>query len=154
MQVADQRTDAIGRSVLRVLDLGEELPHIPEPSRLEMSPRHVDLDGESEEELRQVVVEVRGDLHALVLAFLCHTIRECAQHMLAILKLLVRLLQCLAAEEHLASEEQRDDEYGYGPKIIGEIHMSKEQAEEGESQITNKEFAQSPDTHLTNHTNW
>ncbi len=74
--------------------------------------RHVHLDREAEQELGEVVVQVAGDLEPLVLALLGHPVRERAEDLLAILQLRVGLLERLAAEEHLASEEEREDEDG------------------------------------------
>ena len=50
---------------------------------LEMPFGYVHLEGEAEEELRQVVVQVRGDLRPLVLPFLRHPVRQRPKHLLA-----------------------------------------------------------------------
>ena len=75
VQVSDQGADAVGGSVLRLLDLEQELLGLVDLARVEMPARDVDLDREAEQELREVVVQERGDLHALVLAFLRHAVR-------------------------------------------------------------------------------
>ena len=113
MQVSDQGPDAIGRSVLRLLDLEEQLLCLVDLPRVEMPSSHVDLDREPEQELREVVVKERSDLHALVLTFLGHSVRQCTKNVLAILQFLVRLLESLATEEHLPSKEKRKNEYWY-----------------------------------------
>ena len=79
---------------------------------------HVDLDREPEQELREVVVEERSDLHALVLTFLRHPVRQCTKHVLAILEFLVRLLESLATEEHLPGKEKRQDAYRHHPPVL------------------------------------
>ena len=68
-----------------------------------------DLDRKSEQELREIVVQERRDLHALVLALLGHPVRERAKYVFAILELLVRLLERLATEEHLPRKKKRED---------------------------------------------
>jgi len=85
VQVSDQGPDAIGRSVLRLLDLEEQFLRLIDLPRIEMPSSHVDLDREPEQELSKVVVKERSDLHALVLTFLRHAVRQCTKYVLAIL---------------------------------------------------------------------
>jgi hypothetical protein len=84
----------------------------------EVAARDVHLDREAEQELREVVVEERRDLHALVLALLGHPVRKGTQNVFTILKFLVRLLESLATEEHLPSKEKRQKEHWYSPPIV------------------------------------
>ena len=80
-----------------------------------MPARDVDLDRESEQELREVVVQERRDLHAFVLTLLGHTVRERAKYVFAILELLVCLLERLTSEEHLPRKQKREHEYRDDP---------------------------------------
>ena len=118
VQVSDQRSDAFGCTVLRLLDLEQQLLGLIDLPRLEVPASDVDLDRKTEQELREVVVQERRDLHAFVLPFLGHPIRQRAKHVLAILKFLVRFLESLAAEEHLTRKQKREDEYGYDPPVV------------------------------------
>src|SRR5207249_2839858 len=74
---------------------------------------HVHLETEPKEHLRQIVVEVAGDLHPLVLALLRHAVGQGAHDALAILELLARGLEGHAAEEHLSREDQGKYERRY-----------------------------------------
>ncbi|HET8527074.1 MAG TPA: hypothetical protein VFM81_10635, partial [Actinomycetota bacterium] len=106
VQVSDQGANAIRGSVLRLLDLEQKLLGLIDLAGPEMPPRHIDLDREAEQELREIVVQELGDLHALVLAFLRHAVRQGSEHLFAVLELLVRFLQSFAAEEHLPRKEE------------------------------------------------
>ncbi len=88
-----------------------------------MPARDVHLDREAEQELREVVVEERRDLHALVLTLLGHAVRKGTQNMLAILKFLVRLLESLATEEHLPGKEKRQKEDWYRPPVARRVQL-------------------------------
>jgi hypothetical protein len=76
MQVADQRSDAIRRLLLGVLDLGKlpvELGKIPFVEKLLGD---VNLQGETEQDLGEVVVEVARDLETFVRPLLRHRVGE------------------------------------------------------------------------------
>src|SRR5207344_2733835 len=109
VQVSDQGTDTFGGAALGLLDLEQEFFRVIQLPGFEMTARDVHLYREAEQELREVVVEERRDLHALVLTLLRHAVRQCAENVFAILEFLVRLLESLAPEEHLPSKEKRED---------------------------------------------
>src|SRR3954468_20004730 len=113
MEFAHEPSDAIGGSVLRLLDLRERLLGLGELPGREVSACDVHLDRQPEQELREIVVEECGDLLAFVLPLLGHPVRERPEHLLAILKLSVRLLERLRTEEHLPSQQQRNHERWY-----------------------------------------
>ena len=115
VQVSDQRTDAVGGLLLGLADLLELIANRRDVVLLEELARHVDLDREPEEHLRQVVVEVPGDLQPFVCTLLRHRVRQRLEHLLAILELLVRLLERLRPEEHLPRKEQAAREAGTDP---------------------------------------
>jgi len=75
VQLSGQGAHALRGPVLRLLDLHQELLGLADLARVEMPPRYVDLDRESEQELREIVVQERRDLHPLVPTFLGHAVR-------------------------------------------------------------------------------
>jgi hypothetical protein len=85
VQVSDQRTDAIGRLLFRLADLVELCCDVLDLTLVEELARHVHLDRESEEHLREIVMEVPGDLDPLVGTLLRHRVGESAQNMLSLL---------------------------------------------------------------------
>ncbi|HEX6331437.1 MAG TPA: hypothetical protein VF129_09165, partial [Actinomycetota bacterium] len=105
VQVPDQCADPIRGSVLRLLDVTEESLRFLQFAGIEMAARHVDLDREPEQKLREIVVQESGDLQAFVLPLLGHPIRERAEDLLTVLQFFVRLFQRLAPEEHLPSKQ-------------------------------------------------
>ncbi|HEX9124085.1 MAG TPA: hypothetical protein VF984_12155, partial [Actinomycetota bacterium] len=58
-----------------------------------------------EEQLREIIVEVRRDLPPLVLPLLGHPVRQRLQNLLAILQFPVGFLERLATEEHLPRQQ-------------------------------------------------
>ena len=74
MEVADQRTDAVGGLLLGVLDLLELRPEFLEVLLVEHLASDVHLEGQSEQNLREVVVEIAGDLEPLVGPLLRHRV--------------------------------------------------------------------------------
>src|SRR4029453_12804862 len=101
VQVSDQSADTFGGAVLGLLDLDEQLLRVIDLAGFEVATCDVDLDRQPEQELREIVMEERRDLHALVLALFGHPVRERAENLFAILKLLMCLLERFAPEEHL-----------------------------------------------------
>jgi len=106
VQVSDQCADTFGGAVFGLFDLEQEFFRVINLPGFEMTTRHVHLDREAEQELREVVMKKRRDLHAFVLPFLGHPVGERTENMLAILQLLVRLLESFATEEHLPSKKK------------------------------------------------
>ena len=117
VQVSDQGADTFGGAVLGLLDLEEQLLGVIDLAGFEVAARDVHLDREPEQELREVVMEERRDLHAFVLALFGHPVRKGTQNMFAILEFLVRLLESLATEEHLPSKQKRENEYRDDPPL-------------------------------------
>src|SRR3990172_3456343 len=148
MQVADQRTDPIRGLVLRLLDLGEHLLGLAYLPSVEVLARHVDLDREPEQELGKVVMQERRDLQSLVLPLLRHPVGERTENVFAILQLLVRLLQRLAPEEHLPSEQQGENEHRHREPSDLKKYACQEQPEDRESEIADYKLTQSSDAQL------
>jgi len=107
MQVPDEGTDHVGGLLLGLEDTVQVPGDRIDLSQLEPFLGHLDLKGEAEELLGEIVVEVAGDLHPLVLSLLCHPVRKRPQNLFAVLELLPRLLQGEVPEEHLPGEDQR-----------------------------------------------
>jgi hypothetical protein len=116
VQVSDQRADAIRRLLLRCADLVELRAHVVDLSLLEELARDVHLDREPEEDLREIVVKVAGDLEAFVGTLLRHRVGECPEDLLAFLQFLVSFLERLRSEEHLPREEQWRQDGRKGPR--------------------------------------
>jgi hypothetical protein len=74
MQISDERTDPVRRLLLRVTDLVELHSHVVRLTLLQQLAGNVDLNGESEQHLGEVVMEVPGDLESLVGPFLGHRV--------------------------------------------------------------------------------
>ena len=85
MQISDQGADAVRRLLLRLADLVELHADVFGLALLEELARDVDLDRQPEEHLREIVMEVAGDLEALIGAFFRHRVREGTQNLLALL---------------------------------------------------------------------
>ena len=85
MQISDQGADAVRRLLLRLADLVELHADVFGLALLEELARDVDLDRQPEEHLREIVVEVAGDLETLIGAFFRHRVREGTQNLLALL---------------------------------------------------------------------
>src|SRR3990170_3605739 len=152
VQVPDEGPDAIRGPVLRLLDLLErELGLVELPCR-QVPSGDVDLDREPEQVLRQVVMQERRDLQSFVLSLLGHAVREGPQQLLTVLELSVRLLERLAAEEHLSSKQQGDNEHGDSPEPDSSNgdYFGEKEAKEGQSDITDKKLAESSHPQLTN----
>ena len=107
MQISDQGADAVRRLLLRLADLVELHADVFGLALLEKLARDVDLDRQPEEHLREIVVEVAGDLETFIGAFFRHRVREGTQHLLALLEFLVGFLERLRSEEHLPRQEER-----------------------------------------------
>jgi len=112
VQISDECPDAVRRLLLRMTDLVELRSDVFRLPLLQELTRDINLDGESEQHLREVIVKVSGDLQSLVGSFLGHGIRERSKDLLAGLKFLVGFFESLRSEEHLASQEQRRHEGG------------------------------------------
>src|SRR5205823_9673189 len=101
-------------------------------------------------ELRQVVVQIRGDLRPLILPLLRHPIRKLLQDLLTSLQFNMRLLQRLASEEQLSSDDNWRQERRNRPKPDAGIQVGNDDTHKTESQIANTEFAELPDPQLPN----
>ena len=135
MQVSDQRSDAIGRLLLRLADLVELPRNVLDPALLEELPGNVDLDREAEQDLCEVVMEIARDLESFVGAFLRHRVRECAKDLLSVLELLVCFLESLRSEEHLSCEKQRGEDRRQGP-IVNLVEQERDaQSDQAEAQV-------------------
>ncbi|HET9249155.1 MAG TPA: hypothetical protein VFP13_04340, partial [Actinomycetota bacterium] len=66
VQVSDQCSDPVGGLLLRLADLVELSRDVFDLALLEELPGHVDLDREAEQDLREIVVEIAGDLQSFV----------------------------------------------------------------------------------------
>src|SRR4051812_3461364 len=154
MEFSHQPSDPIRGSVLRLLDLGERLLGLRELPGRQMPPSDVDLDGETEQELREVVVEERGDLLPFVLSLLGHPVRERSQHLLAILELGVRLLERLRAEEHLPSQQQGDQDHRDGKKVDFEEDSCQHKTKDCQTEIAHHELRGAADHKSANHAEW
>ena len=115
-----ERADPVRRLLLRLADLVELHAHIFGLTLLEELPRDIDLDGEAEQHLREIIVEVPGDLESFVRPFLRHRVRERTEDLLAVLKFLVGFLESLRSEEHLSSKQQGSEDRGqsHGPTLL------------------------------------
>src|SRR3990170_2196781 len=131
VQVPDEGSDAIRGPVLRLLDLLERELGLVELACRQMPSGDVDLDREPEQVLCKVVVQERCDLQSFVLSLLSHAVREGPQQLLTVLELSVRLLERLAAEEHLSSKQQGDNEHRDGPEpdFSNRDHLGEEETE-------------------------
>ena len=76
MQISDKGTDPVGRLLLRMTDLVELRSHIFRLTLLQQLACDIHLDGEAEQHLSEIVVEVPGDLEPFVGPFLGHGVRE------------------------------------------------------------------------------
>src|SRR3990170_7583414 len=121
-----------------------------------MLTRHVHLDREPEQQLREVVVKERRDLQSLVLPLFRHPVRQRAKDVFAILQLLVSFLERLASEEHLPSKEQRKHDYRHGPEAhIGHVeNPSQNHPKDREPQVANDELTQAPHAQLADDAHW
>jgi len=101
-------------------------------------------------------VEERRDLHAFVLAFLGHSVRERAENVFAILEFLVCLLERFATEEHLPSKDKWEDEYRDDPPLhLFEVeYFRKDETKDRKAQVADYEFAKSSNPQLSDYTNW
>ena len=149
MQIPDQRPDAIGGLLLGLPDLVELIADRRDVVLLEELPRDVDLDREPEQDLGEVVVQVPGDLEALVGPLLRHRVREGLEHLLPLLQLGMRLLQRLRPEEHLPREDKRCDDRWQDPPTHSVEHHRQGQSENTEPQVTDDELPQTPNPELT-----
>jgi hypothetical protein len=107
VQISDQGTDAVRRLLLRLTDLVELRADVVGLALLEELARNVDLDRQPEEHLREVIMEIAGDLESLVGAFLRHRVRKRTQNLFALLQFFVGFLERLRSEEHLPRKQQR-----------------------------------------------
>ena len=112
MQVPDERADPVRRLLLRIADLLELLLQIHVVALVQKLARDIDLQAQPEEDLREVVVQIAGDLEPLVGTLLSHRVRQVPKDLGRLLEFDVRLLQRLGPEEHLPSEQERRQEDG------------------------------------------
>jgi len=104
MQVSDECTDPIRRLLLRLADLVELHADVVRLPLLEQLPRDINLDGQPEQHLGEIVMEVSSDLESFIGPLLGHGVRERTKDLLTNLKFLVGLLERLRSEEHLARQ--------------------------------------------------
>ena len=120
---------------------------------VEQLARHVDLDREPEQHLRQIVVQVAGDLQPLVGALLRHRVRQGLQHLLAFLQLLVRLLERLRSEEDLPGEDERRNDGEEHPPLHFYEHDGDRETQNTQSEIANDELPESAEPKLPSNAN-
>src|SRR5439155_720344 len=135
VQISDQRADAIGGVLLGLADLVELVADLRQVALLEKLPRDVDLNRKAEQHLRQVVVEVAGDLESLVGALFRDRVRQLVKHLLALLQLLVRLLQRERSEEHLSGEQGRGEKHWQRPKPNSNIELRDRETQDTKTQV-------------------
>ena len=107
VQVPDQGADAIGRLLLRVADLLELRVELGEVLLVEQLARDVDLEREAEQDLREVVVEVAGDLKPFVGTLLGHRVRKLAKDLFTFLELYVGLLKIAVIRRNICRANRR-----------------------------------------------
>jgi hypothetical protein len=115
MQVSDQGTHELHRSISRTtecFDLASKLRWI---ALIEVLLRYVEVQGHAVEDLSEVVVKISGDRLSLVLSLFRHAVGESSQNDFAILQLFRGLLKRAGSEEHLSREEQRHDKGRHRP---------------------------------------
>jgi len=156
VQFSGQGANAIGGSVLRVLDLEQHALGLVDLARFQVPPCNIDLDREAEQKLREVVVEEGGDLQSFVLSLFGHPSRKRPQDMFAILEFFVRLLERLASEEHLTGKEERENDCRDGdkPDSLGGEDVGEDHTEDRESEVADEVLAQATDLELPDDAEW
>jgi hypothetical protein len=116
-------------------DLVELRTNVFRLTLLEQLACNIDLDGEAEQHLGEVIMEVTGDLESFVRPFLGHGVRERSKDLLAILKFLVGFFERLRSEEHLASKQKRSKDGRQSRNTNAPKQKRKTQSNETKSEI-------------------
>src|SRR5205823_11705110 len=106
--------------------------------------RHLRLERESKQLLREIVVEVAGDLHPFVLPLLSHAVRQRSEDPLPILELVPCFLERHGPEEHLPREYQRQHERRDRPETwtVARIQLYYDDTDERQAQVVHRKLPQ------------